>query len=228
MTAPPVEAPAAPVVDTGAPTGAPVDVSAPATPPAPVVPPPEAAPSADPPAVEYQLTLPADAVLDAASLDRTIAFARASGLSPEAAQQALVFANTEVATAVEASRSAWLAAYQPGDPAKNVAPGAEWTKMHDGWLAASLADPALGAGDQAKLDAVVASAQQAYARFATPAFTQLLERTGYGSHPEVLRVFANIAAADKEAPPVVSNGQSTPDAERESLYRMYPSMRPKD
>lgn len=154
--------------------------------------------------VEYKLTLPDNAALDAAGLDRTIAFARASGLSPEVAQKAAAFADAEVKTA----RDAFLAAYQPGDPEKNVAPGAEWKKMHDGYLAAALADPGIGNGDQATLDVKVAKAQQAFEKFASPELRTLLARTGYGSHPEVVRAFAAIGEAMGEKPPISSNGEA--------------------
>jgi hypothetical protein len=177
---------------------------APTDPPAPV--PPAPAPTdppkpPDPAPVEYKLALPQNTVLTDASLERTTAFARTSGLSPEVAQKALEFADSEVKTA----RDDLLAAWQPGDPATNTAPGAEWKKAHDGYLAAALADPELGAGDQMKLDAAVAKAQQVFEKYATPEFRTLLARTGYGSHPEVLRVFANIGKAMGEQLPVPSN-----------------------
>lgn len=228
MTAPPVDTTVD--SDTGAPpSGAPAVDPDPATPATPATPVPPTTREPDKPAapVEYALTLPENAVLDSAALDRTIAFARESGLSPEVAQKALAFANTEVASAVQASRESFLAAYQPGDPASGKPAGAEWQKMHDGWLASSLADPDLGAGDAAKLDAKVAKAQQAFDAYASPAFKKLLADTGYGSHPEMVRTFAKIGEAMGEQPPVTSGGQAAPDG-REALYRLYPTMRPQE
>jgi hypothetical protein len=197
--APPVaDAPIIPAVDAGASTGAPAVVSDPAAPVAPVTP---AAP------VEYALKLPDAPTLNTASLERTVAFARAQGLSPEVAQAALELANTEAKTAVEAAQQSLQEAFSPGDPAKGIAPGAEWKKQHDTFLSASLADPELGAGDQQKLDAAMGLAGRAYAKYATPEFSELLAISGYGSHPAVVRVFAAIGKAMGEAPLVVAGAQ---------------------
>jgi hypothetical protein len=179
--------------------------------------------------VKYELKLPDASTLDPAALERAVAIARERSLTPEQAQAALELANTEAKAAVAKANADFLAAYQPGDPEKGIAPGAEWTKQHDAWLSQSLADPDLGAGKVEQLNAKVALASQAFERFASPAFRALLSEkgTGYGSHPEVIRTFAAIGAAMAEQP-FVTPGTDTPADDREKLYRMYPSMRPKE
>lgn len=59
------------------------------------------------PYAPYALTLPEDAVIEAGAIERTIAFAKAAGLSPEAAQQALEHANGEVAAYQEQVTNDW-------------------------------------------------------------------------------------------------------------------------
>lgn len=160
--------------------------------------------------MEYKLSLPTDAALDAAGLDRTIAFARESGLSPEVAQKALAFANSEVASDRTAREAALLAAWTPKDPAKpDATGGAEWERCNTEYKALSLADPELGNGNQHTLDATVRRAQQAFDAFATPEFTGLLHSIAANSHPEVLRVFARIGKAMGESGAVAS-GAATP------------------
>ena len=183
---------------------------------------------ADLPAVTYELKLPDASTLEPAVVERTVAFAKARGLSNADAQAALEFANTEVAGAVQASRDAFLAAYQPGDPEKGIAPGAEWQKQHDNWLAASLADPEIGAGKPEQLDAKVAQAQRAFEKYASPEFRALLSQTGYGSHPELVRTFAAIGAAMSEGPLVTAGAQGGSPSQQDVLDKMYPTMVKKD
>lgn len=72
------------------------------------------------------LTLPKDAVIEAGAIERTMAFAKAAGLSPEAAQQALEHANGEVR------------AYQ--EHVNN-----DWTKLtRETWVTESKNDPEVG------------------------------------------------------------------------------------
>ncbi len=58
------------------------------------------------------LTLPKDAVIDAAAIERTTAFAKATGLSPEAAQHALNHANAEVSADRAAQQEANIEAFK--------------------------------------------------------------------------------------------------------------------
>lgn len=212
----PAAEPTTPAADAGAPTGAPVVVSDPVAPP-PSEPEKPAAVAPE----KYELKLPEVASLDAASVERTAAFARERGLTNDAAQAALDLANTEVASAVAKSREDFIASYQPGDPEHGIAPGAEWQKQHDAWLAASLAAPDLGNGNQDALNAKVALAGTAFEKFASQEFRALLSRTGYGSHPEMVRTFAKIGEAMSEKGLVLAGTQTA--AEKTALD-LYPSM----
>lgn len=133
------------------------------------------------------MKLPENAVLPADALERTAAAARTLGLSNDAAQQVLELANAEAA----AQRDAFLQAHSPGDPAKNIPPGAEWVKQQDAWKAAAMADPEIG-GTPEQFEANLAAANKAFDAFATPGFREHVWKSGLASHPEVVRVFARI------------------------------------
>lgn len=63
------------------------------------------------------------------------------------------------------------------------------------WAQETMADADIG-GE--KLQASVTSAQRALNTFGTPALKQLLDQTGLGNHPEVIRAFAKAGAAISE------------------------------
>jgi hypothetical protein len=66
---------------------------------------------------------------------------------------------------------------------------AEVKASHEKWRADTKADAEIGG---AKLNESVATAGKAIARFATPAFKQLLNESGLGDHPEVIRAFYKV------------------------------------
>lgn len=213
----------------GAPAGDPPpppagDPAAPPPPPAgdPPPPPPAGDPAAPPPPPDdkkkdppappagapekYELKLPENAALTADAIERTAASARSLGLSNEAAQKVLELANAEAV----AQRDAFLAAHSPGDPAKNIPPGAEWVKQQDAWKAQASADPEIG-GTPEQFNASIAAANKAFAQFATPGFKEHVWKSGLASHPEVVRVFARIGKAMGEGSVVQpGSGGGTP------------------
>lgn len=121
----------------------------------------------------YTLTLPKDSVLDASTIERATAHAKALGLSQTAAQKNLEHVHAEVAGYVERSKVTF----------------AETTK---GWVDVVKADPELG-GD--KFGATIRDAAKPIERFFTPAFKKALNDTGFGNHPELVRGFARIGRA---------------------------------
>lgn len=64
-------------------------------------------------------------------------------------------------------------------------------EMSDGWLKQVKADPELGGR---RLKRTLENAQYAM-RYGTAKFRKLLDETGYGNHPEVVRFCARIGAA---------------------------------
>lgn len=177
-----VAEPPSPATEAGTPAAPPAESAAPAAPSAS----PASPEAAKPVEIDYRtVQLPADSPLDAAALERSVALARAHGLSPEVAQALVETLHTEVAS----TRDALLAAHAPG--------GAAWTTQQQTWKQAALADPEIG-GAPEKLDVSVAQAKRAFQRFGAPGLLEALETTGLGSHPEVVRVFARIGAAMRE------------------------------
>lgn len=144
------------------------------------------------PEVTYSLTLPAESPLDPAAIERTVAIARAQGLSTEAAQAMLDYAHTE-ATSVQ---TAFLTSYQPG--------GAEWQKQADAWKAQAQADPSLGATPDARQQAIQqgAGVVRAFAK-ANPAggqkLVEFLDASGLGNHPAVVGLFKWLGESNGEA-----------------------------
>ncbi len=68
----------------------------------------------------------------------------------------------------------------------------DWQKTQDGWLDSSKADKEFG-GD--KFEENVALGVQAIERFGTPELKELLDMTGLGDHPEVLRFAIKVGRA---------------------------------
>lgn len=179
-----------PAVTPPAPTGGSTLTPPAGTPPVP----PAGAPPAPPADVVYDLKLPEKSTLDPALLERTVAIARAQGLSPAQAQAAVDLAASEITTHTATAVKAAMEAIQPG--------GAEWKKEIDGWKAQVLADQTLGKTPEerrATVDRGVGIVRQ-YAKTHpddAPAFTQFLDN-GLGDHPATVRFFAWLGDAAKE------------------------------
>lgn len=158
----------------------------------------------------YELALPKDSTLDPAVLERTAATARELGLSQEHAQKMLDSVVAETAT----REAALLAQYQPG--------GDAWAKQVDGWGTAALADAEIG-GTPEKLAENVALAQKVLGTFGSEQMNTFLHTTGFGSHPEVVRMFAKMGRTMGEGS-FVPGGSAADNSEEARLARMYPTM----
>ena len=169
----PVETPPASV----APAPTPV-----ATDPTPTTPPPgDPKPTAEPTpvatdAVVVAIQAPEDSPLGKESVAAMQAFAEQHGLSQDQAQAMF---DTSSANAQE---------WQAGEVTRRNAQVAEWEHL-------SMSDAEIGGSKFNETKRLAADFVQ---RFGSDAFRQLLHDTGYGSHPEVLRVFAHAAALVQE------------------------------
>lgn len=172
----------------------PTDAAPPATPDGavPISGTPDPAP-ATPTEVAYQLTLPAESALDPAAVERTVALARARGLSNEAAQAVLDYAHSEAGSVKEAL----LQAHAPG--------GAAWTQQVETWKQQALSDPALGSTPEQRTAAIQkgSSVVRAFAQ-ANPEsggkLVEFLDATGLGNHPSVVQFFRWLGESAGEAP----------------------------
>lgn len=154
---------------------------------------------------EYEnFTLPDGVEADEAMMDEFKPLAKELGLTQEAAQK-LVDLQTKHALA--------LAEAEQG----------EWNDLVKQWEAVAKSDKEIG-GD--KLDEARANAKKAVEKLGTTEFAEMLEWTGTGSNPEMIRllnrVYTQFLAEDKVEK---VNASPPPDtASRSRGQRMFPSM----
>ena len=89
------------------------------------------------------------------------------------------------------------------------------------WGNAAKTDKEFG-GD--KFDESLATAKSFLTEFGTPEITQLLNQSGLGNHPEVIRLFYRAGKA--LGPDRVITGQASTGAGNSIAQRMYPGMNP--
>lgn len=179
------------------------EASAPATPPAdvpptppviegevpPVVTPPVEEPPPAPPAAPvvpetYSLKLAENSTTDATLLERASSLAKELSLTNEAAQR--------VVDAVESELTANLEAVRAADLPNGVA----WKARVAQYEADALADPALGAGDPAKLELVAQRARLVAEKVGGKDILEFLGATGLGSSAPFLKMFGVKMFAD--------------------------------
>lgn len=148
------------------------------------------------PDVSYALILPEDAVIEASAIERTTAFAKAAGLSPEAAQKALEHANGEVAAYRDQQTDLWH------------------TLTRETWVNDVKHDPEIG-GE--KYTGAVADAKRFLAAFGDEEVRQFLDDTGFGNNKFVIRMLSRAArrmAIDTRP----AGSDRTPKSDAEVLY----------
>ena len=168
----------------------------PASPP-PGTPDPNAPPPAPP--VPLALKLVDNALVDQASLERTTKALTDLKVAPEQAQ-----ANAEVS-----------AYWQRKEAEAVTLRTVEWVKL-------AKADPEIGG---ANFDASMQEAARARAQFFTPEFDKLLDSTGLGNHPEVIRAWARVGKAIGQSPLRQPGNPPAPSHEEKSLaQKLWPNM----
>ncbi len=165
--------------------------------------------AAKPPAEQtYTLALPKDAVLDASAVEKVTTFAKAHTLSPAAAQTALDIANAEVAADRTRQEQVHASAFQK--------------LATETWPSEIKADKEFGG---ANYDATVEAVKRAADQFFTPAEKQILNSTGWGNHPMLVRAFARIGRAMAEDK-IVTGGAGGGGAKKTDAQVIYPNMNP--
>jgi len=132
-----------------------------------------------------ELKLPENALLTAEHLKELEAYAREKNLTQEQAQAMLEREAKSVADYVQAQE-------------------ATLEGLRTEWFEQCKSDKEVG-GD--KFSASAESAKRVVDKFATPEFKEILKQTGYGNHPELLRVFARIGNAMADDKMVLSKAQ---------------------
>lgn len=124
-------------------------------------------------------TLPEGIELDAALMETAVPLFKELGLTQTQAQKLVDFQAAQTAQAQQAQVESF-------------------TKLVGGWETAARNDKEYGGG---KFDENVAHARSAVAKFGTPAFKQLLEDHGTGSHPEMIRFLISVGKLTAEDNP---------------------------
>jgi uncharacterized protein YidB (DUF937 family) len=83
---------------------------------------------------------------------------------------------------------------------------ANWAKQVDGWRQQSESDPEFGG---AKLEATMGEARKALEAHGSKELNELLENTGIGNHPALIRAFASMGRSLKEDQLVTNGGKPT-------------------
>lgn len=155
----------------------------------------------------YELTFSEGIAPDDATIAEATPLLQELKLSNEQAQKFVPLIEAHTARAL-AARDAQIDSYIAGERAA--------------WLESAKADPEIG-GD--KFDASLTSAAKALDRFGATKdsdFRALLETSGLGNHPEMIRMFAKIGAAVSEDTSFPRSGSAT-QAPRTLAETLYPS-----
>jgi hypothetical protein len=97
-------------------------------------------------------------------------------------------------------------------------------KQEGEWATTALADAEIG-GTPEKLEANAQLAVTALKKFGADSLNEFLHTTGFGSHPEVIRVFSRIGKAMSEGNVPAPKGGVGGELSREDVLRLrYPSM----
>lgn len=148
------------------------------------------------PPEKYDLKLPDGALLPASAIERTAATAKALGLSQEHATKLL---EHEAGTV-----KAYHDSLMQGQVTRT-----------EQWLTDARADREI-AGEKGELfDAHAAKAKETFKQFFGEEVAKLMDQTGFGNHPGVIKGFLKIAKAmseDAPAPPPNQGGQGAADA----------------
>lgn len=147
-------------------------------------------------AVEYKLKLEENSLLDNSHVEQVTDWAKEHNLSNEQAQELLSWQ--------EKSLSNWIEANQ---------------KLHEeevkSWRDQVINDETMG---RQHLKQTVADARGFVKKFGSPEFIKMLDDTGYGDHPEVVRMFAMAGAAMNDDSLVMPKAHVTTKPIEEVFY----------
>lgn len=163
---------------------------------------------APPAEVAYALALPKDAQIEASAIERVTTFAKDHKLAPDVAQKALDLADAEVKA--DRNKQNVLAI----ESFKTMA-----TKQ---WVEDVKADTEFG-GDKYLI--TVEEVKRAADRFLTDADREVLNTTGWGNHPMLVKMFARIGRAisnDK----LVNGNSNVSGVQKTDGQVLYPGMNP--
>lgn len=146
----------------------------------------------------YDFKVPGGVTLDASLVDEFTPIAKELGLTQDQAQKVVDLHTAAIAKVEGRIRE-------------------QWSQTQEQWREASKGDAEIGG---AKLAETVTVAKKALEKFGTPGLVEVLESTGLGNHPEVIRFVAKIGrSVSEDALAGMSSGEAP-----NPLKAMYPSM----
>lgn len=146
---------------------------------------------------KYEFTAPEGTTLDAVLLSEFEGVARELDLPQDKAQQVVDKLAPKVAERMQAQTLDLV------------------TQARTAWADASKTDKEIG-GD--KLAENLAVAEKAMATFGTPELRKLLDESGLGNHPEMIRVFVRAGKAISEDRPVLGSAQPAKPGSAQQIY----------
>jgi hypothetical protein len=157
----------------------------------------EKPPEGQPAVIKYELKIPEGSQLDPKHVEKVEAYAKSKNLSQEQAQEILQREHEAVSSFSETLK-------------------AKVEEEKNSWQKAVQADKEIG-GE--KFNESIELAKRAYQKFAPPEFTQLLNESGYGNHPLLVKTFFRIGKAMGEDKLVVPGAQGV--AKRDPAEVLY-------
>ena len=154
------------------------------------------APEEPPAEINYEFELPEGFALDEATSTELIAFAKEKNLSVEEGQKLV-----DLGVAMRQREAE------------------QYQVTQKQWVDSIKADPEMGG---AQLNENIAVAKKALDAFGTPELTQLLDTTGFGNHPEVVRAFYKIGKSISEDRLVIGQGKPR-GVSADPAKRMFPN-----
>jgi hypothetical protein len=166
---------------------------------------------------KYDLKLPDGSKLDPAFVERTAAIARELGLDQKGAEQLLANRTKEIADVT--------AALKAPDLKTGLGAGPLWIARDDAFRKEAFADKQFGNGDKATFDTHIEQAQQGLKILeqGSPDVRALLNESGWGSHPVVLKALASLGKRGAEGAQVRGQGGAG-ERVKSAAEQMFPSM----
>lgn len=147
---------------------------------------------------KYELKLSDGSRMSQTQVDEIATYAKARGLSQEQAQELLTREETAV--------NSWASAQEQ-----------QFEQTKQKWVDELKTDKQYG-GD--KFNRTVELAKRAFSRFAPESFKELLNSTGLGNHPDLVKTFANIGAIMAEDS-LVTGGTRAPTQKKSVEELLY-------
>jgi hypothetical protein len=147
---------------------------------------------------KYELKLPENSILKAEQLEKIASFAKERGFSQEHAQALVEREHSVLSEFVQAQTQ-------------------KMEQIPQQWYEASKADKEFGGNEEA-FQRNAELAKRVVHKFGGEEFMKELDRTGFGNHPELLRVFYRIGKSMAEDQLVMPNAQTGGDKSVTELF----------